>query len=65
MKGGIGIISLMIGVAGMDSDNLAIPIVLTLIGLALIAWEGGKIEKNDKHDYRNHDSSYPCYFDKR
>ena len=65
MKGGIGIISLLIGVAGMDSENLTIPIILSIIGLILLAIEGRRIEKNGKHDYSNHTCDYPCYFRNR
>ena len=62
MKGGLGIISLLIGVAGMDSENLTIPIILSIIGLILLAIEGRRSEKNVKRDYTNHTCSYPSYF---
>lgn len=62
MIGGLGIISLLIGISGMDSENLTIPIILTIIGLILVTIEGRRSEKNVRHDYTNHTCSYPCYF---
>ena len=34
--GGIGFISLLLGMAGMDSENVIIPIVMIIVGLMLI-----------------------------
>lgn len=34
--GGIGVTLLFIGMAGMDSENVIIPIVMIIVGLALI-----------------------------
>lgn len=35
--GGIGFISLLLGMAGMDSESVIIPIAMIMVGLALVS----------------------------
>lgn len=48
MLGKIGFISLMLGCAGIESENMVVPAVMVLVGLALIGIEYLK-EKSFAH----------------
>ena len=48
MLGKIGFISLILGCAGVESENMIIPAVMVLVGLALIGFEYLK-EKSFSH----------------
>lgn len=61
MKAGIGIISLLTGIAMMDSDKLFIPVALIIIGLVLVLTEKGVTDEPKINDYTRHDASYPSY----
>lgn len=43
----IGLISLLIGMAGMDSESLMVPVVMVLVGAALLLIGGKGFERYD------------------
>lgn len=63
MKGGIGIVLVMLGMMSIESDALWFPLTCLAIGSALVLWEVNSEKKNHTHDYtRNSDSDSRPYF---
>ena len=46
--GGSGFTMMMLGVAGMDSENVLIPSVMLVVGLALLSIGAFKSEENEQ-----------------
>lgn len=43
----VGLVSLMIGAAGMDSESLKVPVVMVIVGCVLLAIGGKGLEHYD------------------
>lgn len=48
----IGLILLMIGAAGMDSESLVVPVAVTLVGALLLLIGGKGVERYERFDSR-------------
>ena len=60
MRASIGVVSLFLGIASMDSDSILFPAIAIFFGLALIMWSVNDEKKPKVKDYtRSHNASYP------
>lgn len=48
----VGLISLMIGAAGMDSESLTVPVVMAVVGGVLLLIGGKGLEHYEQHNSR-------------
>lgn len=48
----VGLISLMIGAAGMDSESLTVPVVMAVVGGVLLMIGGKGLEHYEQHNSR-------------
>ena len=55
----IGFILLLLGAGGMDSPNMAVPSVMVLVGLALLAISAWR-ERGEEHDETGINSERHC-----
>jgi len=46
----VGLISLMIGAAGMDSESLTVPIAMAVVGAVLLLIGGKGLEHYEQHN---------------
>lgn len=46
----VGLISLMIGAAGMDSESLTVPVVMAVVGGVLLMIGGKGLEHYEQHN---------------
>lgn len=46
----VGLISLMIGAAGMDSESLTVPVVMVIVGAVLLLIGGKGLEHYEQHN---------------
>lgn len=61
MRKGIGIALMLIGAAGMDSEDMRFPICCLIAAALLISWEVLSEKKKRIHDYTRRDDSRPSF----